>query len=183
MAVWGSTSLPSFLEHRVEADNLGLTKEDIKAHETEAGYASCVVPAPRFGGVALVLRDGDVVYRQPLMGPLPMAFQGQPENEARCYPIKDLTGNGHGNVHIQDMTSRSTTLHVILDLGPDGVSELFNDTLHFSENLVWQDTDGDGVLQPAVSGKEGLEDLRPMRPGLRPMEDQEAPVGRGLGLR
>jgi hypothetical protein len=170
---------------RVVAYDLpGLTEKDIKAQETEDGYASCIVPDGGYSGTELVLRDGAVVYRQPLMGPLPMAYQGQREDRTHCYPIEDLTGNGHGNVHIQDMTSRSTTLHVILDLGPDGVSELFNDTLHFSEHLVWEDTDGDGVLEPIVSGREGLEHLTPSRPGFRPMEDQQEPVGRGIpGLR
>lgn len=178
-------SLLSFLPHRVAGYDLpGLTEAGIKDHETDDGYASCVVPDGGSSGTALVLRDGAVVYRQPLMGPLPMAYQGQPEDGTHCYPIKDLTGNGHGNVHIQDMTSRSTTLHVILDLGPDGVSELFNDTLHFSERLVWEDTDGDGVLEPIVSSKEGLEHLAPTRPGLRPLEGQQEPVGRGIpGLR
>jgi len=133
--------------------SLGISAEALAASETPDGYAFWIVPEGRFtGGTALVLHHGRVAYRWPLRGPLLSAPEGQPEDGPWWYPIRDLTGNGHGTVHIQDLTSRSTTQHVVLDLAPDGVSELFNQSLHFTEDLVWTDTDGDGVLEPRVSG-------------------------------
>ncbi|MQX37496.1 hypothetical protein [Roseospira navarrensis] len=134
-------------------DDLGIPAATLAASETADGYAFWVFPEDRRGGAtALVLRHGRVMYRWPLRGPLPPAPDGQPEDGPRWYPVTDLTGNGHGTVHIQDMTSRSTTRHVILDLAPDGVTELFNRSLHFTERLDWADSDGDGVREPRVSG-------------------------------
>jgi|GEM_PF-5700750 len=121
---------------------------------TVEGYAFCVhSPDPMRGGTAVVLRDGRVAYHWRLMGPAPMPANGQPADGLHCLPVSDMTGNGHPNAHISDMTSRSTTQHVILDLGPEGVSEVFNRSLFFTEHLDWADTNGDGVLEPTVIGE------------------------------
>jgi hypothetical protein len=170
-------AVPSFLD-RPGSDNddpYGLSPQAIKAHETADGYAYCVIPAPSYGGFALVLRDGRVAFRWPLKGPLPPAPEGQPADGPRCYPLSDLTGNGHETAHITDLTSRSTTQHVILDLGPEGISEVFNESLHFTQDLIWEDADGDGIREPAVSNRDAFGDLAPIRPDVIPRRDLDVP--------
>ena len=134
------------------AHALGISAENLATAENSEGYSFWVIPKRGLGGdTAVVLRNGRVVYRWPLVGPAPPVPEGQPDKKPHWYPIRDLTGNGFGTVHIQDLTSRSTTQHVILDLGPDGITELFNDSLHFTERLTWEDTDSDGVREPISS--------------------------------